>query len=105
MSPWAALSRKRSSLLGKVAGTAGNYLVGAVALSSRAGERGTHQVGAIADDAQIELVRKESGCLQANGCLALYTCVWHVYGMWVHTCVCMCVCVCVCVCVCMYVQL
>ena len=63
VSPWVALSRKGSSLLGKVAGTAGNHSVGAVALSSRAGERGTHPVGAIADDAQIELVRKESGRL------------------------------------------
>ena len=48
-------------------------------------------MGAIADDAQIELVRKESGRLQANGCLALYTCVWHV-GIHVHV-VCVCVCV------------
>ena len=77
VSPRVALSRKTSSLLGKVAGTAGNHSVGAVALSSRAGERGTHPVGAIADDAQIKLVRKGSGSLQANGS-------WHyihVYGM------------------------
>jgi len=50
--PWVALCRKGPSLLGKVAGRADNHSVGAVTLSSRAaGERGTHQVGAIADDA------------------------------------------------------
>lgn len=37
--PWVALCRKGSSLLGKIAGAAGNHAVGAVALSSRAGER------------------------------------------------------------------
>ena len=66
VSPWVALSGKGPSLLGKVAGTADNHSVGAVALSSRAGERGTCQVGAIADDVQIELVRKESGSLHAG---------------------------------------
>ena len=79
VSPWVALSRKTSSLLGKVAGTADNHSVGAVTLSSRAGERGgTHQVGAIADDAQIELVigRRVGVCRLMPA--------WHyihVYGM------------------------
>ena len=62
-------------------------------------------MGAIADDAQIELVRKESGRLQANGCLALCTCVWHVSAylcvyVCVYVCMCVCVFVCVCLCVC-----